>query len=158
MAVDWRALPRKTIRILLGSTLPALGLGYAILYVLYPPATFPAASLADFGWVSLVLIACALVSGFAATELTEAIAAGFVAVPMGFVVGVLLTLSPVFAGFTYLDPSSVPFFVGHFGILVLVLAFPVNFTGSLVGKGIRDWLLPPILPDRLARKEGPQGL
>ncbi len=158
MAVDWRLLTRKLARILLGATLPAVGLGYTIFYVLYPPATFPASSLADFGWISWILLACALVSGFAATELTEAIAAGFLAVPLGFVVGVLLALSPVFAGFTYLDPGSVPFFVAHFGILVLVLAFPVNFAGSLVGKGLRDWLLPPILPDRLARRQGPQGL
>ena len=150
MARDLSSRLRRLARILLVSLLPSLALGYAIFYVLFPLATFPVSSDASFGWILFVLIAAAILAGFVAEDLPAALTAGFFGVVLGILVGVLLTLSPAFAGFYFLAPGDVPVFVIHYGVLVVAAAFPVNMVATIIGQALRGWLLPPEVSYRFA--------
>ena len=151
MNIDWSAQFRRVLRILRTSIVPALALGYTAFYSIYPSATFPVSSDASFGWILLVLLTASVVGGMQAEYLQEALVAAVAALPLGFALAVLLAFTPGFAGLYLLEPSAVPFFIAHFAILVLVLSFPVNLLGAVIGQLIRDRFRASRAPNRLSR-------
>ena len=151
MNIDWWAQFRRVLRILRISLVPALALGYTAFYSIYPSATFPVSSDASFSWILLVLFAASIAGGIQAEYLQEALVAGVAALRLGFALAVLLAFTPGLAGLYLLEPSAVPFFIAHFAILVLVLSFPVNLLGAVIGQLIRDRFRASRAPNRLSR-------
>jgi len=129
---------------------PALALGYTAFYSIFPSATFPVSSDASFAWILLVLFTASVVGGMQAEYLQEALVAAVAALPLGFAVAVLLAFSPGFAGLYLLEPSAVPFFMAHYAVLVLVLSFPVNLLGAVIGQLVRDRFRASRVPNRLS--------
>src|SRR5213594_489169 len=100
-------------------------------------------------WIFLVLAAASVFGGMEAAELQEAVVAAMLALPLGYLVAVLLAFSPAFAGLYFLEPSLVPFFMARYSILVLALSLPVNLGGAVVGQLLRDRFRGGRFPDRL---------
>jgi hypothetical protein len=146
---DLSVLFRSAMRVLRAALVPALALGYTAFYSIFPSATFPVMSDASFVWILIVLVLASLVGGIEANELRELIVAGMVALPLGFGMAVFLVFTPAFAGLYFLEPSAVPFFVAHYAILALVLSFPVNLVGGVVGQFVRDRFVQGRIPNRL---------
>lgn len=151
MNIDWLVQFRRAVRILRSATVPALALGYTAFYSIFPSATFPVSSDASFVWILVVLLAAGVLGGIQAEELEEGLVAAVAALPLGFAVGVLLAFTPGFAGLYLLEPGAVPFFMAHYAVLVLVLSFPVNLLGAVVGQVLRDRFWESRLPSRLGR-------
>ena len=149
MGRELSARLQQTIRVLRSVCILALALGYAAFYSIFPSATFPVSGDASFPWIFLVLAAASVFGGMEASELQEAVVAAMLALPLGYLVAVLLAFSPAFAGLYFLEPSLVPFFMARYSILVLALSLPVNLGGAVVGQLLRDRFRGGRFPDRL---------
>ncbi len=149
MGRELSARLQQAIRVLRSACILALALGYAAFYSIFPSATFPVSGDAFFPWIFLVLAAASVLGGMEAGELQEAVVAAMLALPLGYLVAVLLAFSPAFAGLYFLEPSLVPFFMARYSILVLALSLPVNLGGAVAGQLLRDRFRGGRFPDRL---------
>jgi hypothetical protein len=138
MAAEWPAWLRQVLRGLVVACVPALAFGYAIFYSVYPSATFPVSGDASFLWIFIVALVGTIIGGMQAKGLAEAIIAEFVALLLGYVIAVLLALSPAFAGLYLLAPSGVPFFVARYSLLVVALGIPIVLVGSIIGQIVQE--------------------
>jgi hypothetical protein len=144
-------LLRSIARFLIGLSAPALAVGYATFYSIFPSATFPVTSDASAGWILVVLVVAAIAGGMVAEELRTALLTSFVAIPVGFTLAVAMALAPALAGLYLLEPSAVPFFMAHFSIFVLAMAFPINLVGAILGQVVRERLRVEPTADRFGR-------
>ena len=144
MGRELSARLQQAIRVLRSVCILALALGYAAFY-----SIFPVSGDASFPWIFLVLAAASVLGAMEAAELQEAVVAAMLALPLGYLVAVLLAFSPAFAGLYFLEPSLVPFFMARYSILVLALSLPVNLGGAVVGQLLRDRFRGGRFPDRL---------
>src|SRR5439155_776000 len=81
---------QQAIRVLRAACILALALGYAAFYSIFPSATFPVSGDASFPWIFLVLAAASVLGAMEAGELQEAVVAAMLALPLGYLVAVLL--------------------------------------------------------------------
>jgi hypothetical protein len=125
------------IRYLIGISPPALAVGYACFYSIFPSETFPVTSDASAGWILFVLLVAAIIGGMVGEDLREALLSAFVAVPVGFLLAIAMAYTPAFAGLYLLEPSAVPFFMAHYSVFVLALAFPLDLVGAILGQVVR---------------------
>ncbi len=128
------------VRFLIGISAPALAVGYASFYSIFPSATFPVTSDASAAWILLILLVAALVGGTVGENLREALLSSFVSIPVGFLVGIAMAYAPALAGLYLLEPSAVPFFIAHYSLFVLAMAFPINLVGAILGQLLRGRL------------------
>lgn len=115
-----------------------LAMGYAVFYGVYPSASVP--TMGDFSipWVIVVLLPAALVAGLAADDVPMVMEAAFVSLPLGLVVSTLMGLSPAIAGLLVLGPDEIPFFLAHYGLALIALAFLVNIAVGFIGFLLRE--------------------
>ncbi|HYY48644.1 MAG TPA: hypothetical protein VFA17_08165 [Thermoplasmata archaeon] len=137
------------IRFLIGMTPLALAVGYASLYTIFPSATFPATSDPSAAWILVVLLLTAVAGGSVAEELRAALVASLAAIPVGFVVGLAMAFAPAVAGLYLLAPTALPFFMAHYSIFVVGLAFPLSLVGSILGQVLRGRLAAERIPHRM---------
>jgi hypothetical protein len=136
-----RDLLRGLRRILWGFILTALlslAVGYVLFLTVFPTIAFPASGEAPLPLVFLVLAVSAVAAGFASEDLGMGIAAVVISIVGGIAAGGFIALSPLVEGLYLVDPSSIFGFLVHYGFVVLILSFVVNFVGVLVGYGVRE--------------------
>ncbi len=138
MARDWRARLRRWIKVVeLGSVL-GLAMGYSVFYGVFPSSSVPTTGDISFLWVLAVLIPVSLVVGLAADDVPQVMEAAFVSLPVGLAVGTLMGLSPGLAGLTVIGADEIPFFLAHYGLALIALAFVVNIAGPFLGFLLRE--------------------
>lgn len=138
MARDIRAQLRRWAKLLLLGLLLGLAMGYAVFYSVYPSASVP--TMGDFSipWVLAVLLPAAVVAGLAADDVPMVMEAAFASLPFGLVVSTLMGLSPGVAGLLVLGPDEIPFFLAHYGLAILALAFLLNIAVGFLGFLVRE--------------------
>ena len=117
-----------------------LSVGYVVFEGVFPTVSFPSLGTASFLLAIAVLGLVAPAVRFA----TEALPLGGIALilslPLGALFASLVALSPIlFSGLYLAQPSDIPFFIAHYGLIFFALAFVMNLAGILVGMGIRGW-------------------
>lgn len=137
-------LPARYDRFLKGFILAALlslAGGYVLFFGVFPTVAFPASGEAPLALVVLILLASALVAGFALEDLGTGIAVAVLSLFGGIVIAVAIALSPLAQGLYLIDPGEILGFIIHYGFVFLVLMFAVNFVGIVIGYGIHERFL-----------------
>lgn len=141
MGADLRKQIRKAARILILSGYLGLVCGYAAFDAVYPNLAYPPAGEASFPFLIGLLIAAALPAGFLTQTLPDGVVEVFLALPIGAVVGSILSISPVFTGLFQASADVLAYDLLHNGFGVFVLAFVVYIVGGVVGSVLRDHFL-----------------
>ncbi len=138
MARDLKARLRRWAKLLMLGLVLGLAMGYAVFYGVYPSASVP--TMGDFSipWILVILLPAAFVVGLAADDVPMVMVIAFVSLPLGLTVGTLMGLSPGVAGLLVLAPDEIPFFLGHYGLAILALAFLVNIAVGFLGFLVRE--------------------
>ena len=138
MARDLRAQLRRWGKVVALGFVLGLAMGYVVFYGVFPSASFPTTGDVSFLWVLAVVVPVALVVGLAADDVPSVMEASFLSVPFGLAVGTLMAMSPTLAGLYILAPVDVPFFLAHYGLALLAMAFLVDIAGTFVGFALRE--------------------
>lgn len=141
MARDLRRQIRKTLRILILSSYLGLVCGYTAFDAVYPNLAYPPAGEASFPLVIALLLAAALPAGFLTETLPDGVIEVFLALPIGALVGSILSISPVFTGLFQASADVLAYDLIHNGFGVFALAFIVYIVGGIVGSVLRDRFL-----------------
>jgi hypothetical protein len=135
---DFGARLRRFERSFVLGLLLSVSSGYTLFLGVFPTIAFPPSSEASIVFLILIEGAAAVVVGFAADELPTAVAIGLLSIFGGIAVASLMAWSPVLEGLSFYDPSAVPDFLLHYGIIFILLNFGVNLAFVLVGYALRE--------------------
>jgi hypothetical protein len=115
-----------------------LAMGYSVFYGVFPSSSVPTTGDVSFLWILAILIPVAFLVGLAADDVPLVMEACFVSLPIGVTISTLMGMSPGLAGLYLLAPDEIPFFLAHYGLAVIALAFVVNIACGFLGFLLRE--------------------
>ncbi len=133
----WRSYLRGTaIAAVLG-----LATAYVVFHTLYPMATFPVEGDPSPLPLALILVVSAFLAGVASTDIAPVIVESFLAPILGFVIAIVLLLSPLAFGLVSLAPDQIPGFILHYAFVFFAAALLLDFVVGLIGLAVRNFIL-----------------
>lgn len=138
MARDLRARLRRWAKLGMLGLLLGLAMGYAVFNGVFPSASVPTFGDLSIPWVVVVLLPAAVAAGLASDDVPMVMESAFLSLPFGLTVGSLMALSPGLAGLIVIGPDEIPFFLAHYGLALLAMAFLLNIAVGFLGFLLRE--------------------
>lgn len=138
MVPDRRKQLRVLARVMMLGLVLGLASGYVIFYAVFPIVSVPATSDSSLLYIVLILSSTALIVGLATEDLVQVIFQAFVALFLSGVFATAIGMTPMLVGVAFLAPDELPAYFVHFGFLLFLLGFVVDFLGGMVGLALRE--------------------